>query len=90
MLLLASAGMMLALSGCGGGSSKNADDAERYLSTELESTANLVGATVSDVKCSSSGTNEWSCNAFNSLSSEQAYTVTYRDGKWAFSNDGNA
>lgn len=75
--------------GCGGGPGKSADDAERYLSTELQSTANLVGATVSDVRCEGADTNEWSCNAFNSLSNEQTYTVRYADGEWSFSNNGN-
>lgn len=77
------------VAGCGGGSSQSPDDAERYLSTQLEAIANRVGATVSDVRCETAGTDEWSCDAFNSLSSEQTYTVRFSDGRWSFSNDGN-
>lgn len=86
-----SAGVVLAflVAGCSGGSSQSSDDAERYLSTQLESVANQVGATVSDVECETSGTDEWSCDAFNSLSSQQTYTVRYSGGRWSFSNDEN-
>lgn len=80
--IILAVGLAFALTGCGTSEpSRSAEDAEKYLSVQLESLGRQLGVTFSEVSCSGSGSS-FECNAFNSLNGEVVYDVAYSDGEW--------
>lgn len=74
-------GLAFALAGCGGNVGRSVDDAEGYLAVQLEDIGDDLGVKFSDVTCDGSGSS-FECRAFNSLTGEEVYDVTYQDGEW--------